>query len=296
MKKALIGFSVLVIFQSSFAYAASTTLSFGKSQLSVSFPEKNPLSEKVEIAWLTRAAHSLTAYFGYFPVKNVAISIKARSRYGAIFGRTYDADQIDFFFGESITEEKLNHDWTATHEMFHLAFPDVEDQEWLGEGLSTYLEPISRVRTGDLAAEKLWASFEENLSEGLPKAGDLGLNATHTWGRTYWGGCLFWFVADIKIREATQNRKSLDDGIRAILKEGGNGAVTWAESRIFKTIDQATGTHIMKDLNEKMVLNPGTVDLPEIWRRLGVAVVSSKIVYDDHAPLAGIRKSMIKQK
>lgn len=55
---------------------------------------------------------------------------------------------------------------------------------------------------------------------GRPEAGDRGLDRTPTWGRTYWGGAFFCFVADVQIREATHGAKSLDDALRAIVAAG----------------------------------------------------------------------------
>jgi hypothetical protein len=37
---------------------------------------------------------------------------------------------------------------------------------------------------------------------------------------------------------------------------------------------------------------PYPVDLDELFRRLGVAMVSGQVQFDDAAPLAGIRKAM----
>ena len=47
----------------------------------------------------------------------------------------------------------------------------------------------------------------EGLPKGQPKAGDKGLDNTRGWGNTYWGGCRYWFIADIEIRKRTENRR-----------------------------------------------------------------------------------------
>ena len=39
-----------------------------------------------------------------------------------------------------------------THEMVHLAFPSVaREHHWIEEGITTYVEPIARAETGELA-------------------------------------------------------------------------------------------------------------------------------------------------
>ena len=78
---------------------------------------------------------------------------------------------------------------------------------------------------------------------GGPKTG--GLDDTPSWGATYWGGTLFWFLADLEIRERTGNRKSLDDALRGILDAGGNMGVSWPLRRVLVEADHATGVPVL---------------------------------------------------
>jgi hypothetical protein len=68
----------------------------------------------------------------------------------------------------------------------------------------------------------MWADLVRDMPKGLPEPGDQGLDNTHTWGRTYWGGALFCFLADIEIRKQTKNEKGLQDALRGILNAGGD--------------------------------------------------------------------------
>ena len=79
----------------------------------------------------------------------------------------------------------------------------------------------ARARTGELSTEKVWGDLVRGLPQGLPGRGDEGLDRTHTWGRTYWGGALFWLLADVEIRERTGNRFGLEDALRAVLTQRG---------------------------------------------------------------------------
>ena len=56
------------------------------------------------------------------------------------------------------------------------------------KGLATYVESIARAQAGELGVEQVWAGFVKGMPNGLPQSGDRGLDHTHTWGRTYWGG------------------------------------------------------------------------------------------------------------
>jgi len=187
----------------------------------------------------------------------------------------------------------LNHDWILTHEMFHLAFPTLEDRYlWMMEGLSDYLEPVARGRAGQLTAEEVWREFVEGLPQGLPAEGDRGLDNTFTRERIYWGGNLYWLLADVQIREKTHNRHSVDDAIRAILDAGGDGDAMWPLERVLKVGDKATHTTVLKDLHNELGPKPGSVDLDALWQRLGVKYNKGAITFDDTAPNAGVRAAI----
>ena len=175
-----------------------------------------PLSQQAVDDWINTAARAVTAYFGRFPVKHLDLTVTFGDRDKISGGVTYGGRRISIHIGQKTRPADLASDWMLTHEMFHLAFPDLDKKHlWMNEGLSTYLEPIARARIGNMKPEQFSRETIEGMPQGLPEAGDQGLDHTHTWGRTYWGGAMFWLLADVQIREKTQNKKSLDDSIRA---------------------------------------------------------------------------------
>jgi hypothetical protein len=195
--------------------------------------------------------------------------------------------------GRRTTSRQLDDDWTLTHEFVHLAFPDVADEHhWIEEGIATYVEPIARVQIGDLAPERIWADMVHNMSKGEPEPLDEGLDHTHTWARTYWGGALFCLVADVRIRRATNNRRGLQDALRGIRDAGGTIDKEWAVERAFKTGDKAIQTNVLTKLYAEMKDRPVYVDLKTLWHELGVSSSDGDISLDDTAPLAQIRRSI----
>jgi predicted metalloprotease with PDZ domain len=177
-----------------------------------------------------------------------------------------------------------------THEMFHLAFPTLDRRYlWMMEGLSDYLEPIARARAGQMTPEDVWREFVEGLPQGLPGWGDRGLDFTHTRERIYWGGNLYWLLADIRIRVKTNNRRSVDDAIRAILAAGGNGGVDWSLDRVLDAGGKATGTTVLRDLYGELGTKPGNTDLDALWAKLGVNYNSGAVTFNDAAPWARFR-------
>ena len=252
---------------------------------------------KVSAAAVSRyvqtAARAVSQYLARFPVPQVAVQVSVAGAGSEIHGKELDGTLIQLEVGPKTLDSDIDGDWTITHEMFHLAFPQLaERHSWMNEGLSDYLEPISRAQIGTLTPRRIWKDFVEGMPQGLPEPGDAGLDNTHTWGRTYWGGCLYWLLADVHIREQTGNRKSLQDAIRAIVDAGGDGRVTWEISRVIEIGDRATGTTVLRDLHDQMGARPFAPDLTALWRRLGIVYAHGRVSFDDQAPLASIRRAM----
>jgi predicted metalloprotease with PDZ domain len=177
--------------------------------------------------------------------------------------------------------------------MVHLAFPSVpERHHWLEEGLATYVESIAQARAGLLTREQVWRDFLVGLPKGQPQSGDRGLDGTPTWGRTYWGGALFYLRADLLIRQRTGNRLGLEHSLRAILAAGGSIDRDWTIDQVLDVGDQAVGLPVLRELYEEMGSRPVMVDLGELWQQLGIKRQGNMVIFDDRAPLASIRDAI----
>lgn len=253
------------------------------------------LDREKALAWIRSSAKTVSDYFGRFPVSKVSILVVAAP--GASVGQAttwgYDGSTIRVSVGRDMTDTGYARDWKMVHEMTHLALPNLpENQLWALEGSATYAEPIARARLGKLTDAQVWAGMLHGLPNGLPQAGDRGLDRTGTWGRTYWGGALFYLVADVRIRQATGNRKSLRDAFVAINRASHGNEAEWTVSQIVATGDKATGTSVLTVLYAQMAERPFAPDLQRLFADLGVGETDGQIRFDDQAPLASIRQAM----
>jgi hypothetical protein len=129
---------------------------------------------------------------------------------------------------------------------------------------------LTRVRAGYLTAEQMWLELVRDMPQGLPQAGDRGLDHTHTWARTYWGGPLFCLLADVEIRRQTINAKGLERALRGILDAGGDIRSEWNLENVLRAGDRAVGVSVLQRLYAKMKDKPVSVDLAALWAQLGV--------------------------
>ena len=254
------------------------------------------LSHEAVLAWLTASARAVSIYYGRFPASKPRILIVPVAGHGVqkaqAFG--YRGPAIRLMVGADTTEADLKDDWKAVHEMIHLALPDVGDEHlWLSEGLAVYVESIARVQAGDLTEQKIWSDFVRDMPKGLPAPGDQGLDFTHTWGRTYWGGAIFCLLADVELRRLTNNKIGLQQAMRGVLNAGGTHDQDWPIERVLELADNATGTHVMARLYDKMRADPVSPDLTLLWEQLGVARKDGAVALDSSAPLAAVRNAIV---
>jgi hypothetical protein len=280
---------------------SSRNISVGGATIQIDFgPGSIDLPQAAVIHWVERAASAVAVYYSKFPVPRERVLVMfVPDRRGVGGGTTWGGVGgfpafTRIHVGQHTSQQDLDDDWMMTHEMIHTAFPSQEDaHHWIEEGLATYVEPIARAQAGFLSPEIVWNGMVSDMPKGDPESFDRGLDQTHTWGRTYWGGAQFCLLADVTIRKQTQNRKGLQDALRAIVDAGGTIDQEWPLTKAFSIGDQATGKHVLMDLYNKMGNSPTPVDLNGLWKELGVESLGSDGVrFDDRAPYADIRKAI----
>ncbi len=247
-------------------------------------------------AWIERSAHIVAGYYGTFPVRELRLHLEAEPGQRVSGGTTW-ADpgaRIRIRLGREASAATLEEDWVLVHEMTHLALPDTgEAHAWLSEGVATYVEGVARVQAGNRSEADMWTEELSAMPRGLPGPGDAGLDRTHTWGRTYWGGAMFCLLADVEIRTRTHNRLGLQDALRAVLTASGGLKADWPIERVLKTGDAAVGVPALEELYGRYALRPEAPDLEALWRNLGVLRTAEGIRLSDEAPLAAVRHAIL---
>jgi len=274
----------------------TSTLLIGGSRLDVQIESGDiKLSQADLLRWVQMAGEAVATYYGRYPVPHVTIRIHPFSGRGVRHGQTWGmgGGLIKIGVGSETQMSDLAEDWMLTHEMIHLSFPSMPDENhWIEEGIATYVEPIARIEAKQLTAQQMWADLARDMQKGVPRPDDKGLDHTHTWASTYWGGALFCFLADVQIREQTHNQKGLQDALRAILNAGGDIRNDWNLPDTLKIGDRATSVTVLTDLYAKMKDRPMDVDLSALWKRLGIESDGKTVRFIEDAPLAAIRRSI----
>lgn len=257
-------------------------------------------SEAEMLRWIAGAARSLDEVYGRFPVARAQLFVVTEPGSDDVeFGRTLPSGGAStvVVVGEHAGPPELARDWILTHELFHLGVPSFwREGRWIDEGLATYYEPVVRARTGALTPRDVWDEMAEGLPRGVPADARGDLEHTDDHDRIYWGGALFVLRADVEIRRRTGGRRSLDDGLRAVLAGGGDATRLWSLAYFLQTIDDATGVPVMKELTHQLERGEGVTPaaLRDVLAALGVAHDEHGVHLSDDAPLAGVRLAILR--
>jgi hypothetical protein len=247
--------------------------------------------------WVQDAHKAVIAYYGRIPDEQTRIIIEIQPGdevYNGVTRIENGRPVIHMPIGVDTDERAFREDWVLTHEMIHTAFPEVHrSHHWIEEGLATYVEPIARARAGLVSVADAWEELVAGLPKGQPRRGDRGLDRTRSWGRTYWGGALFCFLADVEIRERTSNRYGLRDALTALVNDG------WTMTRyvdldvLLARMDKTVGVPVLTELYAKHAHSGVRVDLGAMWKRLGIVHERGRVTFDDTAPMAAVRRAIL---
>ncbi len=245
--------------------------------------------------WIEESAHVTVPLFGRFPVDRTTLFVvPAKGEDEVVFGKVLSlaGASVVLVVGDRMPASARHRDWVLVHELFHLGFPTFRGEgRWLGEGLATYYEPILRARAGWTTESEVFRQFARNMPRGQgPRGSNAGLSSRDDLDTIYWGGAMFCLAADVRIREETRGKHSLDDVLRAALARGGDATHVWTVRDVVNLADSVTGTTVLSEMYERHAARGERIDLDSLLASLGVQ--DGRDV-DDSRPLAWIRRAII---
>ena len=249
--------------------------------------------------WVRDAGGVVAPLFGRFPVDHTTLFVvPARGQDEVVFGKVLSlaGASVVLVVGDRMKEAAQHQDWVLVHEMFHLGFPTFRGEgRWLGEGLATYYEPILRARAGWTGEPDVYRQFVRNMPRGMPARGSAssGLAQREDLDSIYWGGALFCLAADVRIREETRGRHSLDDVLRAALLRGGDATKVWTVAEVVRLADDVTGTKVMSEMYDRYAARGERIDIEALFAQLGVGRDGAVTEQSPRHPLAWVRRQIV---
>lgn len=246
--------------------------------------------------WIDRNAKAMIRYFGRFPVARLGLLVIAQSESAVGHATTYGygGPAIRIHVGIRAGDVAFSDDWVLAHEMLHAALPGLPRRAlWLQEGGSTWLEPVARVRAGQLAEAELWRQAVLGMPRGEPAPSDGGMDGTRDHDRLYWGGATFWLLAELAVDRASAGRSSLRQAMVAINRSSGGNHADWSPERMMAVGDAAIGQGELTPLYRRFAADRIATDLHALFDSLGVMMRNGSVAFDERAPLAEARRRIV---
>ncbi len=256
-------------------------------------PTQFPLRRQQLLGWASRNAHPIGRYFGGFPVPHALILVLPVPHNAVRFGTAYGAGGavVRMFLGTQAIPEVLERDWVLRHELAHLALPNLGPRHrWMEEGLATYLEVLVKAKSGRSSELAMWRELRDGISQGLPRGQPL--DGTRRWGETYWGGALFWLLADLEIRRISGHELTLADALRATVRAGATLQAHWKVRPLLTIADAALPQPVLMPLYERFGVRGSTFDGEALWQRLGVLRSGTGTLHIEESPQSSLRRRL----
>ncbi len=263
----------------------------------VTLPGALSSSSKTRLEWVRETADATAEFWRGFPVERAMVVLVPTQGHASIaHGKVVAAGgaAVAIHVGSRARRADLYGDWILVHELFHLGFPSFAGEgKWLDEGLATYFEPIIRARAGWLSPQEVWGEYARGMDQGLSAVEVTGVEKSDGFAGIYWGGAILALLADTETRHRTHNELGLEDGLRAVLGQGGNASKLWKLDRAIGVVDERLGAPTLRTLADAHSFSGRPVDLPRLWHELGVRRVGDETTLDDGAAQSALRRAIL---
>lgn len=234
--------------------------------------------------WIAEAAQAVAGLYGRFPQPQAQILVVpgagGREPTPWAYVVRGGSPAVHFFVNQRRPIREFHEDWTAVHELSHLLLPYVSsDDAWLSEGLTTYYQNVLRARSGKTTALEAWQRLHAGFLRGMDSAPGLTLaQATENmyrggaYMRVYWEGAALILIADVRLRQITAGKQSMDTALAALNDCCSSPERPWSARELFDRLDELTGTTVFREVYDQ---NVGSRDFPDVlqaYRALGIIV------------------------
>jgi hypothetical protein len=257
----------------------------GGARLRLTVLDGTPAADVEQMqAWIQDSAQMVADLYGRFPQSQAQILVAPGARGNEPTPWAYvvrgGSPAAHFFINQRRPIKEFLEDWTAVHELSHLLLPYVHsDDIWLSEGVATYYQNVLRARSGRMTAAEAWQRLHAGFVRGMESAPGLTLaQATEsmyrdgTYMRVYWEGAAMLLIADVRLRQLTAGKQSLDTALAALNDCCETTDRAWSAREIFDKLDEVTGTRIFGEIYDQHVASRNFPDLSQTYRALGITM------------------------
>ncbi len=227
------------------------------------------------IEWLRAVAADLHGLYGRFPLSEVRVYVVPRRAGGnddapVSFGRVTrrGGEAIELYINPDRPIAEFYEDWTAPHEFSHLLLPAMSwRHRWISEGFASYYQNVLLARAGHYSADTAIRMLREGFGRGRASRPELSPNEASREGvnraryKIYWSGAAIALQADLRLRERSGGRMTLDEVLGRFQACCLPSQRRWSGVDFFEKLDELAGDSVFMPLYHRFADRPGFPDV-----------------------------------
>jgi len=253
--------------------------------------------------WLKVTATDVSLVYGRFPNTSPQVVVVPVNRGdGAVpFGRVIrnGGETVQFFVNLERPIDEFMDDWTATHEFSHLMLPYLNKRHrWVSEGFAQYYQNILLARSGAYDERYAWQKLYEGFERGRNSRPELSPNEAAEGGirtglmKIYWSGAAIALMADVRLRQRSGGRESLDHVLGRLQQCCLPGDRVWTGTEFFETLDSLLAEPLFMSLYRRYADTAGFPDTAELLTQLGLSITDGEVHFSRKSALQDIRTAI----
>ncbi len=246
------------------------------------------------IDWLRAIVADVHGLYGRFPLSEVRVHVvPSRGWRGddspVSFGRVTrrGGEVIELYINPDRPMAEFYGDWTAPHEFSHLLLPAIGwRHRWISEGFASYYQNVLLARAGHYTSDTAVRKLREGFDRGRSSRPTLSPNEAARDGvrraryKIYWSGAAVALLADLRLRERSAGRESLDTVLGRFQSCCLPSRRRWSGAELFEKLDELAGEPVFMPLYRQYADRPGFPDVD--------AALADPVLRDD---IFAVRKS-----
>lgn len=145
------------------------------------------------------------------------------------------------------------------------------DELWLSEGMASYYQNVARGKAGMISAAKAWDKLLAGFGRGTRAAKRESLSNSSAIMQMYWGGAAIFLMADVQLRQASNNQQSLATVLQQFNHCCRPSVTAWSGQRLMAKFDQLSQTKIFTTLYREQAQARRFPDIISLLNGMGFA-------------------------
>ncbi len=256
--------------------------------------------------WIDFIADTLLQVYGHWPRQTWRITVTPVSASGSEpipWAQVHrgEVDRVEFFTAAKASTQELKHAWTGYHELAHLLIPyQGWGDAWFSEGLASYYQNLLQARAGVLSEQETWQALYDGYQRGLADTAfedrDLrsvsdGMRQHGGFMRVYWSGAWYFLAADVRLRQQSAGRHSLDQALAKLNQCCADKPMSAPD--MARKLDELNRVLLFQPLFKQVSASTSVPPLEPIFTSLGITVTDGVVQLQSEGPGAILRRQIV---